>query len=155
MKGSKIYSVTFLRYTNALNDTVSDWDGVSSNHIADKYLKVDRPFLIREQDIPYYQKFGGGFADLHFVGYLDIPESKYSDFSVQISGYDSSVNISPVPVPDVSRVKVGDEGFDYCSTTGVNDPNVHISTWNDTCTNGSSTSDEFTIHPPAGISINE
>lgn len=110
MNISKIYAVTFVRYTNAMKDTVSDWDGVSTTHFHDRYLKVEPgPFLVREEDLPYYQKFGGGFQDLHLVGYLDTPP-----VSVLENG------------KDISTLQT-----DYATSTSASqDPNSKIEAWN-------------------------
>ncbi len=77
MKKYKIYAVTFLSYTNAMKDTVSDWDGKSTFEIGTiNYLDVGHhSFLVREEDLSYFQKFGQGYADIHFVGYLNLPEN--------------------------------------------------------------------------------
>lgn len=78
MKTEKIYSVTFRWYTNCLNDTVSDWDGNSVEldpHT--KYIDVGKdPCLVRESDLSYFQKFGGGFDTVKFVGVLHIPDDQ-------------------------------------------------------------------------------
>lgn len=62
----KIYEVEFLRYTNWMKDTVSDEEKEIGKA---KYIHVGRePFLIKESDFPKYQKFGGGFRIVRFVG---------------------------------------------------------------------------------------
>ena len=61
----KIYSVKFIEYTNASNTTVSDDVG--------RYITIpnpNEPLLIREDEIPFYSKFGKGIRELQFVGYL-------------------------------------------------------------------------------------
>ena len=67
-KKTKIYSATFIQYTNCMHDTVSTGSG---NIAEEKYLDVSEgPVLIREEDIDFYKQFGNGFASLNFVGYL-------------------------------------------------------------------------------------
>jgi len=69
----KIYAVKFRRYTNCLQDTVSN--GKDDHTLEDlkdtKYLNVGKdPFLIRESDFEKYKEFGGGFESLTYVGML-------------------------------------------------------------------------------------
>lgn len=69
-KKVKVYSVTFVQYTNCMRDTV--W-----NEEDDEYLKVGRdPFLVREDELDYYKKFGDGFETIRLVGYMAIDLSK-------------------------------------------------------------------------------
>jgi hypothetical protein len=82
----KMYEVTFMEYTDGENEstnrkdegynpyTTRNWrkpkDKVKSNSTPGVYLNVGtEPFIIREDDIPYYQDFGGGIRSLNFVGY--------------------------------------------------------------------------------------
>ena len=65
----KVYSVDFIQYTNCLNTAVTD-----DNH--ENYITVDNPFLIFEDEIEYYMKFGGGIKNMIFVGYMDQIEGK-------------------------------------------------------------------------------
>ena len=66
-----LYEVKFNRYTNCIEDTVSDWDGVGDVFGAKvHYISTPTPFIIKESDIDYYRKFGGGFKSLRFAGYL-------------------------------------------------------------------------------------
>lgn len=78
MKTEKIYSVTFRRYTNCLNDAVSDYDENSLEldpHT--KYIDIGKdPCLVRESDLSYFQKFGGGFDSIKFVGIIHIPDDQ-------------------------------------------------------------------------------
>lgn len=72
----KLYSITFNSYTNCLDDTVSDGN---KDVAKTKYEDVPSPFIITENTISYYQKFGGGIKTLIFVGYLNpniIPDSE-------------------------------------------------------------------------------
>ena len=72
MKTEKVYAIEFMDYTNCMKDTVSDWDGDPSKLGETTYLKVGpAPFLARESDILKYQKFGGGFRSLNFVGMME------------------------------------------------------------------------------------
>lgn len=68
----KVYSVEFMEYTDILQDTVSDWDGKSSSIKDIKYLKVGHNFLLRESQLEKYRKFGGGYKNIKFVGYLGV-----------------------------------------------------------------------------------
>lgn len=63
----KVYSVEFMRYTNACEDTVSDQ---RDDFISDiQYLHVGyAPFLVKESELDKYSKFGGGFRSITFVG---------------------------------------------------------------------------------------
>lgn len=74
MSLEKVYSVVFMRYTNSLQDTVSDWDGVSDNWSHVHYLKVtSEPFLLTESQLKEYVSYGGGFRSINFVGYIPVP----------------------------------------------------------------------------------
>ena len=64
----KVYEVEFMRYTNCMNDTVSDGAEIGKT----KYINVGKePFLIKESDFPKYQKYGGGFRIVRFVGNIE------------------------------------------------------------------------------------
>lgn len=130
MKKVKIYEVTFLRYTICMNDTVSDQkeDFTFSKDFSDlKYLDVQSPFLIKEADIPYYQKFGGGFKDLRFVGYLgELDESAEDTDSekktvttnpLDIRDFDSPHLTDDFTVNPVKRIEIGDKDFQFMTTT--------------------------------------
>lgn len=84
----KMYEVTFMEYTygeDSENEQANckaggyrfyapkGWrmkDKVKSNSTPGLYLTVGtEPFIIFEEDIPYYQDFGGGIRSLNFVGY--------------------------------------------------------------------------------------
>ena len=71
MKPVKIYKVTFLSYTNFSKTAVSNQAEDCKNL---KCIDVKSPFLIKEDDISYYQQFGGGFESIQFVGFLYVPE---------------------------------------------------------------------------------
>lgn len=73
-KREKVYAVEFIRYTNSSSSTVSDWDGKSDSLSSTmQYLEVlPGPFLVRESDLSYYQRFGGGYKSIHLVGYIDV-----------------------------------------------------------------------------------
>ena len=64
----KVYAIDFIRYTDCLNDTVSNSDPDNT-----EYIEVGRhePFLVVEDDIDHYMKFGGGIRNMKFVGYID------------------------------------------------------------------------------------
>lgn len=62
MERHKVYAVEFIQYTNCMHDTV--WC-----EEADKYLDVGKgTFLIREEDIDKYRKFGHGIKTLTYIG---------------------------------------------------------------------------------------
>lgn len=63
----KIYEVEFLNYTDVTKTTVY-------SELYKQYVDVGKePFLISEDQMEYYQQFGGGFRNLIFVGWTDIP----------------------------------------------------------------------------------
>lgn len=70
----KVYAVEFMAYTNCLNDTVSDWDGVSSFTGNEKYLTVKGPkvFLVKESDLDKYRKYGQGYKNLTCIGWMEV-----------------------------------------------------------------------------------
>lgn len=69
MELEKVYAVTFMEYTNFLNDTVSDgnkdWSKLN-------YLNVGHNFLIKESDIEKYRVYGHGYRSLTFVGEIEV-----------------------------------------------------------------------------------
>lgn len=69
MKLEKVYAVTFMQYTNCLQDTVSDsnkdWSKLN-------YLNVGHNFLIKESDIEKYRVYGNGYRSLTFVGEIEV-----------------------------------------------------------------------------------
>lgn len=70
IKVEKVYEVEFMQYTNCMNDTVSDGEKEIGKVT---YIHVGRePFLIKESDFPKYQKFGGGFRIVRFVGNIEV-----------------------------------------------------------------------------------
>lgn len=61
----KIYAVEFIQYTNCMNDTV--WCEET-----DTCLDVGKgAFLIREDEIEKYRKYGHGIKSLTFIGELE------------------------------------------------------------------------------------
>lgn len=68
----KVFSVDFMYYTDLLETTVctepEEKNGVK-NYADCEYLEV-RDLLVRETELYKYKKYGGGFRNLHFVGYL-------------------------------------------------------------------------------------
>lgn len=84
IKKEKVYSVEFMEYTNCMKDTVSDIDRneLCTDWSKANYLEVGNSFLVKESDIQKYQKYGGGYRSLTFVGWIEIPEEKES-FSVE------------------------------------------------------------------------
>lgn len=63
----KIYAVTFMSYTNCFNNTV--W-----NEDEGKYLMVGKEFLVKESDLPKYQKYGDGYREVMYVGSMEVNE---------------------------------------------------------------------------------
>lgn len=75
MKLEKIYDVEFMYYTGYSHDTVSSNPGEAKKDT--KYLDTSAsPFLVRESDLNIFQKYGGGFRNLRYVGTLHIPDEK-------------------------------------------------------------------------------
>lgn len=74
MSKEKVYSVTFMEYTNCMMDTVSDAPDNSWSSIKDcNYLSVGKdPFLVKESELPKYQKYGKGYRDIKFVGFIEV-----------------------------------------------------------------------------------
>lgn len=75
MKLEKVYAVEFMAYVTSLEDTVSDWDGEGIPKIGEvKYLNVKGPnkFLIKESDLDEYKKYGQGYRNITFVGWVVI-----------------------------------------------------------------------------------
>ena len=62
----KIYEVTFMEYTNCMENTVSN----QAKEIGDmKYITVgEEPFLVRESELDKYSTYGGGYRSIRFVG---------------------------------------------------------------------------------------
>jgi len=76
IKLEKVYKVTYMLYTNAMRDTVSDWDGKGHSLADCEYLDVGKEsFLLRESQLEYYRKFGGGYRNIEFVGQIPISET--------------------------------------------------------------------------------
>ena len=75
-KFEKVYSVEFMEYTNAMKDTVSDWDGSFSTRDKEHdYLETGRePFLVRESEFEKYSKYGRGFRHAAFVGRIVVED---------------------------------------------------------------------------------
>ena len=66
----KVYEVEFMQYTNYMRDTVCDEEKELGKG---QYLHVGKePFLIKESDFPKYQKYGGGFRIVRFVGNIEV-----------------------------------------------------------------------------------
>lgn len=64
----KVYSVTFMEYTNVLQNTVSDKNPDRSKV---RYLDVSGySFLVCESKLDTYRKYGNGYKDVKFVGYM-------------------------------------------------------------------------------------
>lgn len=66
----KVYEVEFMQYTNCMRDTVCDEEKELGKG---QCLHVGKePFLIKESDFPKYQKYGGGFRIVRFVGNIEV-----------------------------------------------------------------------------------
>ena len=75
MNLEKIYDVEFMYYTGYSRDAVSSNPGEAKKDT--KYLDTSAsPFLVRESDLYIFQKYGGGFRNLRYVGTLHIPDEK-------------------------------------------------------------------------------
>ena len=64
----KLYRIEFMQYDNYCYDAVStsekkDYDTISLSE--PKYL------IIKESDIEYYKRFGGGIKSMDFIGYME------------------------------------------------------------------------------------
>ena len=71
MKTEKIYAVEFMEYTNWEKVCVSSNPG----QIDAAYLDVGKETcLVKESDLPIFQKYGNGFRSITFVGVLHVPE---------------------------------------------------------------------------------
>lgn len=70
-KAEKIYAVEFMDYTNWEKVCVSSNPG----HTDAQYLNVGKETcLVRESDLPIFQKYGHGFRSITCVGVLHVPE---------------------------------------------------------------------------------
>ena len=68
----KVYSVTFMQYTNCSNQTISNNDKKDTKYITvNEHGFEHAPFLIKENDIDKYKDFGGGIKELIFAGYME------------------------------------------------------------------------------------
>ena len=80
MKHIKMYEVTFNHYYNdydyhtvssarfnEYNDDVGE-DGKEATFKNHEYLHIPNPFIIREDEIEKYKKFGCGYKSLQYVG---------------------------------------------------------------------------------------
>ena len=69
-KTIKVYSVTFIEYTDVLKEAVYSEEDK-------KYLNLDNKYgslLIREDELEKYSKYGKGFKELNLVGYIIIDQ---------------------------------------------------------------------------------
>lgn len=75
-KLEKVYSVEFMEYTNALKDTVSDWDGsFSTRDKSHGYIEVGHEsFLVRESELDKYRKYGRGYRRTVCVGKICVED---------------------------------------------------------------------------------
>lgn len=79
MKHIKMYEVTFNYYNATGYNTVSTYkfneynnyvgeDGKSADIKNGDYLHIPNPFIIREDEIEKYKKYGCGYKSLRYVG---------------------------------------------------------------------------------------
>lgn len=98
VKLEKVYKVTFMQYTSVMKDTVSDWDGKGHSLADCEYLDVGKEsFLLRESQLEYYRKFGGGYRNIEFVGQIPISENTVDIINVDVASriqYDPSADIN-------------------------------------------------------------
>lgn len=95
IKLEKVYKVTYMLYTNVMRDTVSDWDGKGHSLADCEYLNVGKePFLLRESQLEYYRKFGGGYRNIEFVGQIPISETDVNVSSIIQYDHSSDINYS-------------------------------------------------------------
>ena len=135
IKLEKVYKVTYMLYTNAMRDTVSDWDGKGHSLADCEYLDVGKePFLLRESQLEQYRKFGGGYRNIEFVGQIPIPygEDKSCD-KVDYQYVDVASRIQYDPSSDINYSGEGPVGSDSTATVPP-PPGVII-----TCTNNGET----------------
>ena len=105
MKKEKIYAVEFIEYTNFSKTTVSDYDGVMQ--LKDiKYLEVGpESCLIRESDLPYFQKFGKGFRSIRLVGELIIPDlPTIQDYTVFTEPFDKQCDFTTTSASTLDNI---------------------------------------------------
>lgn len=71
MKYSKIYRVTFIEYTNLLENCVK-WSGNDSRGENPEYfdLPPGGDLIVRSDDLYKFMNYGKGIRNLEFVGYL-------------------------------------------------------------------------------------
>ena len=70
-KDEKIYAVEFMEYTNWEKVCVSSNPG----HTDAQYLDFGKETcLVKESDLPIFQKYGNGFRSITCVGVLHVPE---------------------------------------------------------------------------------
>lgn len=72
----KVYKVTFMEYTDSTQAVVSYNPCTETTTVSitgpTEYLTIGKgPFLIRESELTKYIKFGKGFKELIFVGYMN------------------------------------------------------------------------------------
>lgn len=85
-----VYIVDFMNYTNSSRTTVSDVrpeDYGKLNSLSDAtYLEVGHePFLVRESELQYYSKFGGGYRSIKQVGYIEIPNKPVDEPALDLA----------------------------------------------------------------------
>ena len=69
----KVYSVTFMGYTNCIGDTVCTHYGESVPFGTSKYLDIGHePFLVLESELEMYREYGGGYRSIQFVGNMEV-----------------------------------------------------------------------------------
>ena len=69
-KTIKVYSVTFIEYTDVLKEAVYSEEDKEYLNLDNKYGSL----LIREDELEKYSKYGKGFKELNLVGYIIIDQ---------------------------------------------------------------------------------
>jgi len=74
MEFEKIYAVSFLEFSDVLHRTVSDRPPDAELGARHTYIDLSNgPLLVRESELDYYRKFGGGYDSIKYVGKLPAP----------------------------------------------------------------------------------
>ena len=88
-KAEKIYAVEFMEYTNWEKVCVSSNPG----QIDAEYLDFGKETcLVRESDLPIFQKYGHGFRSITCVGVLYVPEDVETFYDIFGGGFNVGIN---------------------------------------------------------------
>lgn len=98
VKLEKVYSIDFMEFTDLLCSSVSTHSSKDGLH--EEYLDVRKsPVLILESDLAKFQKYGEGFRNVKFVGYI-YREEQDSSVSESIV-HEDIYPVCPTPVDNV------------------------------------------------------